>query len=99
MRAVRKIAETHPGYKRAVRRTITLHEEVRRRCGYGVVELAVAAGFSHAYVSRVEAGELRPSPRYRAAISKVLRVPEDLIFDNAGIEPADHDGNATERDP
>jgi transcriptional regulator with XRE-family HTH domain len=64
-----------------VRRTITPQEEIRRRCGFGVVQLAQAAGYSHTYVSLVEAGQLKPSPKYRAAISSVLHVPEDVIFD------------------
>lgn len=63
-----------------VRRTITAHEEIRRRCGYGVVQLARAAGFSHTYVSLVEAGRLRPSARYRAAVARALGVPPELIF-------------------
>lgn len=57
-----------------------MQEEVRRRCGYSVTELARQIGFSHAYVSRVEGGDLRPSPRYRVAVAGVLRVPEDVIF-------------------
>jgi len=43
-----------------VRRTITAHEEIRRRCGFGVVQLARAAGYSHTYVSLVEARALKP---------------------------------------
>lgn len=64
----------------AVRRNITAHEEIRRRCGRSVTELARETGFSHAYVSRVEGGNLRPSPRYRAEVAQALGVPEELIF-------------------
>ncbi len=59
---------------------ITPHEEIRRRCGFGVIELARAVGYSHTYVSQVEAGRLRPSAKYRAAVSDVLHVPEQVIF-------------------
>jgi transcriptional regulator with XRE-family HTH domain len=68
-----------------VRRTITPHEEIRRRCGFGVVQLAHAAGYSHTYVSLVEAGELKPSAKYRAAVAGVLQVPEALIFGEAVV--------------
>jgi transcriptional regulator with XRE-family HTH domain len=60
---------------------ISTHEEFRRRRGFTVTELARAIDFSHAYVSRVEGGDLRPSARYRAAVAKALRVPEDVVFD------------------
>jgi DNA-binding XRE family transcriptional regulator len=65
-----------------VRRRITSHEEIRRRCGYGVVQLAKAVGYSHTYVSLVEAERLSPSPRYRQAVAETLQVPEELIFDS-----------------
>ena len=68
-----------------VRRKITPHEEIRRRCGFGVVDLARAAGYSHTYVSLVEAERLKPSPKYRAAVAAVLQVPEALIFDNGRV--------------
>jgi transcriptional regulator with XRE-family HTH domain len=63
-----------------VRRTITPHEEIRRRCGFGVVALAQAVSYSHTYVSLVEAGRLKPSAKYRAAVSAALHVPEEVIF-------------------
>ncbi len=63
------------------RRTISRHEEIRRRRGFNVTGLAAAAEFSRTYVSRVEGGTLKPSARYRAAVSAALGVPEDLIFD------------------
>ena len=56
------------------------HEEIRRRRGYTVTGLARALGFSHAYVSRVEGGQVPPSPRYRRAVSKLLKVPEEFLF-------------------
>jgi transcriptional regulator with XRE-family HTH domain len=59
----------------AVRRAITTQEVMRRRCGFSVTELAREIGFSHAYVSRVEGGNLRPSARYRKAVTQALRIP------------------------
>lgn len=64
----------------SARRIITEHERLRRHCGYGVVELAKAVGYSHTYVSLVEAEQAKPSPRYRAAVAKTLGVPEHVIF-------------------
>ena len=64
-----------------VRRCITAHEEIRRRSGFTVTELARKIGFSHAYVSRVEGRGLHPSPRYRKAVAQALGVPEELLFD------------------
>jgi transcriptional regulator with XRE-family HTH domain len=53
---------------------------MRRRRGFSVTGLALATGFSHAYVSRLEGGDLRPSSRYRRAVAKALALPEDVIF-------------------
>jgi predicted transcriptional regulator len=64
----------------AVRKVITNHEAMRRRCGFSVTELARQTGYSHAYVSRVEGGHLRPSRRYKREVSRVLRLPEPIIF-------------------
>lgn len=64
----------------SARRSISTHEEIRRRYGYRVTDLARAVGFSHAYVSRVEGGDLRPSARYKAAVASVLSVPEAVLF-------------------
>jgi transcriptional regulator with XRE-family HTH domain len=64
-----------------MRRTISKHEEIRRLRGYTITALAAAVGVSHSYVSLVEGGLERPSPRYRKAAARVLGVPEDLIFE------------------
>jgi transcriptional regulator with XRE-family HTH domain len=63
-----------------MRRAISTHEEIRRRSGLTQAELASRAGYSRAYLSRVEIGDAKPSARYRAAIARVLRVPQELIF-------------------
>jgi transcriptional regulator with XRE-family HTH domain len=66
---------------------ITAHEEIRRRRRLTQAELARRAGYSRAYVSRVELGDAEPSARYRAAIARVLEVPEELIFTPERREP------------
>jgi transcriptional regulator with XRE-family HTH domain len=63
-----------------VRRTISEHEQIRRRRGLTITELARRAGFSRPYMSRVEGGLQKASPRYRSAVAKALGVPEELIF-------------------
>ena len=64
-----------------MRQTISKHEEIRRLRGFTVSGLAAAIGVSHSYVSLVEGGLEKPSRRYRKAAARVLRVPEDLIFE------------------
>jgi hypothetical protein len=73
---------------KTARRIISRHEEIRRRFGYSVTGLAAALEppFSHAYVSRVEGGTLKPSARYRAAVSRLLSIPEELIFEESPME-------------
>jgi transcriptional regulator with XRE-family HTH domain len=66
---------------KTVRRTISQHEQIRRQFGYSVTGLATGINFSHAYVSRVEGGTLKPSARYREAVSEFLGVPQELIFE------------------
>ena len=74
-----------------MRRAVTPHEEIRRRCGLTQAELAARAGYARAYVARVECGDARPSARYRAAIARALSVPEELIFGQATNETAPAD--------
>lgn len=69
-----------------MRRTISKHEEIRRRRGFTVTALAEAIGVSHSYVSLVEGGLEKPSRRYRKAAARVLGVPEDLIFEPTAPE-------------
>jgi transcriptional regulator with XRE-family HTH domain len=60
--------------------TISEHERMRRLNGIGVVEMADRTGFSHPYVSGVEAGRILPSVRYKVAAARVLGVPIAVIF-------------------
>ena len=62
-------------------RTISEHERLRRRAGYSVTGLAQALGFTHSYVSQVEAG-LDPSARYRRAFAEHIGVAEALVFND-----------------
>lgn len=64
----------------AARPIITEHERIRRQRGLSITELARRMGYSRPTVSLIEGGRQKPSPRYRAAAARVLRVPEDLIF-------------------
>jgi transcriptional regulator with XRE-family HTH domain len=64
-----------------MRKTISQHEVIRRRRGFTQTALAARANVSPAYVSLVEGGLEKPSPRYRKAVSKILAVPEELIFE------------------
>lgn len=59
---------------------ITEHERLRRLRGLSVTDMARETGFSHGYVSMVEGGQERGSARYRAAATRVLGVPEGMVF-------------------
>lgn len=65
-----------------MRRTISKHEQIRRQRGFTITALAQAIGVSHSYVSLVEGGFEKGSPRYRKAAARVLRVPEDFLFES-----------------
>lgn len=64
----------------AVRRTISRHEELRRQLGLSVTDLAARLGYSHAWVSMVEGGQVTPSAKYRRRVAKFFRVPEEIVF-------------------
>jgi len=64
----------------ASRSVITPHEQLRRQAGYTVTGLARAIGFDHAYVSRVEGQQVKPSARYRRAAANALGVSERILF-------------------
>jgi transcriptional regulator with XRE-family HTH domain len=59
---------------------ITEHERLRRLIGLSVTGLADRMGYSHGYISMVEAGHSRPSARYRRAAALALGVPEMVLF-------------------
>lgn len=65
-------------------RRISRHEELRRQAGLLTTQLADKLDFSHAYVSLIEAGEKKASPRYRDAFSDLVGARADFIFDEAG---------------
>ena len=71
-----------------MRRTISRHEQTRRACGYTITRLAHEIGVSHSYVSLVEGGLEKPSPRYQKAVSKTLGVPLELIFESGEEAPS-----------
>lgn len=66
------------------RSRISQHEVLRRQRALMNKDVAEAVPCSPAYVSLIEGGLKAASPRYRKAISRLLRVPEDVIFDEDG---------------
>lgn len=68
----------------AVRTHISRHEQARRGKGLSIVALARAAGFSHAYVSRIEGGLIPASARYQTKVEALLEVPKSWLFDSTG---------------
>ena len=66
------------------RSRITQHEVLRRQRGLMTKDIASAIGVSSAYVSLIEGGLKPASPRYRKGLSDLLKVPEDIIFDDQG---------------
>jgi transcriptional regulator with XRE-family HTH domain len=56
---------------------------LRMRRGWRQQDLAVAAGWSRATVSAIEAGEKRLTVRDAAALCRVLRVPLAALVDGA----------------
>ena len=81
----------------AVRKEITAHEIARRRAGFTVTALARRIGVSHTYVSRVECGEILPSPRYSAEAARLLGLPEGELFDSPRNLLAEERAEAHER--
>lgn len=59
---------------------VTEAERLRRRAGFSVTKFARVIGYSHTMVSLIEGGRLKPSKRYRAAVSRALKVPEHLLW-------------------
>lgn len=69
----------------AVRTQISEHERLRRERGLSVTALAGAVGVTHPYVSQIEGGRIAASRKYREAVSLLLGVTEDVLFDEAGV--------------
>ena len=67
------------------RTRISEHERARRARGLGVGALGAGIDVSHAYVSRIEGGQIPASPAYRRRVSKLLGVPEKVLFDDQGF--------------
>lgn len=68
----------------AARTRISLHEALRRQRGLLNKDIAEGVPCSHPYVSLIEGGLKPASARYRKAVAEMLRVPEDVIFDEDG---------------
>lgn len=69
---------------RTARPRISQHEILRRQRGYLLTQMAKALNVSHPYVSLIEGRQKQASARYRSAVATLLKVPEDVIFDEDG---------------
>lgn len=67
-----------------MRTRISRHEELRRAGELTLTAVAASIGVSRAYASRVEGGLIPASLRYQTAFARLLKVPEDFVFDGDG---------------
>lgn len=63
----------------------TLLRNLRLRRGMSQFELASAAGINNSYLSRIENGERRPSPKILKRFSEILDYPYDELVIKSGI--------------
>jgi SOS-response transcriptional repressor LexA len=63
----------------------TLLRNLRLRRGLSQFDLANAAGINNSYLSRIENGERRPSPRILKKFSDILQFPYDELVVTSGI--------------
>ncbi|MBN2083053.1 helix-turn-helix domain-containing protein [bacterium] len=63
----------------------TLLRNLRLRRGLSQFELANAAGINNSYLSRIENGERRPSPKILKRFSEILEHPYDDLVVKSGI--------------
>jgi SOS-response transcriptional repressor LexA len=63
----------------------TLLRNLRLRRGMSQFELASAAGINNSYLSRIENGERRPSPKILKRFSEILDHPYDDLVVKSGI--------------
>ncbi len=60
---------------------ITAHEVARRRADKSLAALCKETGFDPSYASRIEAGEIPASERYRRGFARACGVAANEIFD------------------
>ena len=63
----------------------TLLRNLRLRRGLSQFDLASAAGINNSYLSRIENGERRPSPKILKKFSEILQYPYDELVVSSGI--------------
>ena len=63
----------------------TLLRNLRLRRGLSQFDLASAAGINNSYLSRIENGERRPSPKILKKFSEILHYPYDELVVTSGI--------------
>ncbi len=66
---------------KAVTKPITTHEVARRAVNKSLAGLAGEIGVDRSYASRVEAGEVPASERYRRGFARACGVAANEIFD------------------
>ncbi len=79
----------------------TLLRNLRLRRGLSQFDLASSAGINNSYLSRIENGERRPSPKILKKFSEILQFPYDELVVTSGIlseefvraTPASHQPN------
>ena len=59
---------------------ITAHERARREAGLTLTAIGIGVGCKHPYVSRVEAGLIPASDRYRRGFAKLCGVAVNEVF-------------------
>lgn len=60
---------------------LSSHELARRAAGLSLTALAQAIGCDRSYASRIEAGEVAASERYRRGFARACRVAANEVFD------------------
>jgi SOS-response transcriptional repressor LexA len=63
----------------------TLLRNLRLRRGLSQFDLASASGINNSYLSRIENGERRPSPKILKRFSEILQYPYDELVVKSGI--------------
>jgi transcriptional regulator with XRE-family HTH domain len=61
---------------------ISPHEIARRAAGLSLADLASSIGCDPSYASRIEAGEIPASQRYRRGFARACQVAVNEVFDH-----------------
>lgn len=61
----------------------------RESYGYGLRQMSDLIGYSMAWISRLERGDVQPSRKFVTDISRILGFDEDVVLARAGLVPLD----------